>query len=93
MAEKKGGFFRSLFSFILGGVTGAIGGLLLAPRSGKETRERLKIKGEELIESGKKSVLSGGEDLKSKVEDATKKLKEKVGEVTEAVKEKAEKTR
>lgn len=54
---------------ILGTVAGAIGGLLLAPRSGKETRELIKKKA--------KSVEKGAKELVEKSENAAKDVTEK----------------
>lgn len=42
-----------IMGVILGGAIGSVLGLTLAPRKGKETREIIKKKGEELIEKGK----------------------------------------
>ena len=91
MAEKKGGFLRSFFSFVMGAVAGAVGGLLLAPRAGKETLEQLKTKGEELIETGKKSALDKSGELRTKIDETTKKLRKKVETIVEAKEEKTEK--
>ena len=42
-----------IMGVILGGAVGSVLGLTLAPRKGKETREIIKQKGEELLEKGK----------------------------------------
>jgi gas vesicle protein len=63
---------------------GAIAGLLLAPKSGKETRNLLQKKGNKLtdkmkdgVEEGKKAV-SG---IREKIEESLKDVNHKVGEV------------
>lgn len=82
----SGGRARGLFSFLIGGVFGAIGGLLLAPRSGKETREMLKTRADEFMEQGRETysaqrdrlqVIAGEktEELKGRIEDAKERLK------------------
>lgn len=44
---------RLVMGIILGGAIGSVLGLTLAPRKGKETREILKKKSQELLEKGK----------------------------------------
>ena len=46
----RGGFLRGFF---IGSALGAIAGLLLAPKSGKELRSELKQKGSEVLEEAK----------------------------------------
>lgn len=62
----------SLLAFFLGGMIGAILGMLFAPKSGKETRQHIKVfcedlsdKAKDLVEEGKEKV----EDIKDKLED------------------------
>lgn len=78
MAEKRR---RGKFaSFILGGIAGAIGGLLFAPKSGKQTRETIKKRADDIIDQSKdvydtqrekvtEAVGSGREMAAEKVED------------------------
>lgn len=54
---------------IIGAVAGAVGGLLLAPRAGKQTRE--------LIKNKAKNVEKSAKDLVNKSEDAAKDVTEK----------------
>jgi gas vesicle protein len=86
-------------AFIVGGVVGVVGGLLMAPRPGKETREQLKKRAEELMEecedkygdqcgSARSMAFGRGEDLKSKIDEAREKLLSGVESATQAVKEK-----
>lgn len=44
---------KLVMGVILGGAIGSVLGLTLAPRKGKETREIIKKKGQELLEKGK----------------------------------------
>ncbi len=54
MADDRDG--GSLSAFLFGAVVGAGLALLLAPRTGKETRELLKEKGEEFTKRAKESM-------------------------------------
>jgi gas vesicle protein len=92
---KKGNIF---LTGLVGTLVGAIGGLLLAPQSGKKTREEIK----KMLSKLNKEVETGVKDTKEKVveifgnasEEATNKYKEiksavmkKVAEVKTAGKE------
>lgn len=46
---------------LLGAIIGAVGGLLFAPRTGKETRQLLKNKASELSKASKKAIRTGKE--------------------------------
>jgi gas vesicle protein len=70
--EDSGG---GLWAFILGGALGAAAALLLAPRSGKETRRRLQgwlddwqDKSEDLLEEGRDILEQGKEILDEKMD-------------------------
>lgn len=83
MSEKNNG--DTILALLLGGAIGACLGLLFAPKSGKETRKKVKIlfddigeKTGELIEEGKEKI----EEVKEKIEE----VKEKIKEVKTAVK-------
>ncbi|OGS46595.1 MAG: hypothetical protein A2539_08780 [Elusimicrobia bacterium RIFOXYD2_FULL_34_15] len=61
MSEKKSG--ETILAFLLGGAIGACLGLLFAPKSGKETRKKVKMffdeiseKTGEIIEEGKDKI-------------------------------------
>lgn len=95
---KKRRSVKSL-AFIVGGVVGAIGGLLLAPRPGKDTREQLKKRADELMEEGRerygdqydrvKDMASDrGGDLKGRIDEVREKLISGVESATQAMKEK-----
>jgi gas vesicle protein len=68
---------KLLLGLILGAATGAVAGLLLAPASGKETRENI---------SEKASVLKG--DLDKKFNELSKKIQDLDGESINEFKEK-----
>ncbi|MBI4397445.1 MAG: YtxH domain-containing protein [Elusimicrobia bacterium] len=65
----------SLLTFLLGTAVGVIAGLLFAPRSGRETRERvqdfmedLQSKGQDLVEEGRHLWEQGKEKIQEKAE-------------------------
>jgi len=82
---------KLLLGLILGAATGAVAGLLLAPASGKETRENLSDKAGEL----KSDLDKKFNELSKKIEDLDKEslndFKEKFGDVKASVKEKFDK--
>lgn len=97
MAKKRSRV--KTLTFIVGGVLGAIGGLLLAPRPGKETREQLKQRAEEMMEDCRERygdqcgrvrgmATEHGEGIKGRIEEAREKLMAGVESATQAVKEK-----
>ncbi len=77
MADDRDG--GSLVAFLFGAVLGAGLALLLAPRTGKETRELLKEKSEEFTKRAKESV---GES-RERAEDFVQKGREFVEEQSE----------
>lgn len=77
MGARKGGF-------VVGAIAGVVAGLLLAPRSGRETREQLfgqggvgrqvdRIKG--AIGAGKDSAADQNEALRRKIEETRARLR------------------
>jgi gas vesicle protein len=80
MATENNGsnFFTGL---LLGGIIGAVLGLLFAPQPGEKTREQLREKADEFVslgksawEEGKEAATQKGEELKAKLEQARHKL-------------------
>lgn len=63
MSRENGGF--GLFGFLLGAAAGAVAGVLLAPRSGKETRARVKEWLEDRREKGQELVSKLREEKES----------------------------
>lgn len=82
---KKGSFF---LTGLLAAVAGAVGGLLLAPQSGKKTREDIK----KILTQLTKEVQTGVKDTKEKVMEvfgeATDEAMEKYKEIKTSVMEK-----
>ena len=78
MAGKK----KFVLGAFLGIAAGAVAGVLLAPKSGKETREDLAEKAEELKtmtpEEIKEKALEKAEEMKEKAFEKAEELKEKV---------------
>ncbi|MGZ8634111.1 MAG: YtxH domain-containing protein [Solirubrobacteraceae bacterium] len=80
--KKRGGF-------LFGAVVGAAAGLLLAPKSGKETRQQLlgaggvgaqvdRIKG--AVGAGKDSAADQNEALRRKIEETRERLRSQMGD-------------
>lgn len=92
MSDDRHG--RGTAGFLLGLIVGAIGGLLLAPRSGQETREQLRTRADEVLGQGKeaystqrdrfqKMATEKTDQLKGRIEDAREKLRAQVESATE----------
>lgn len=91
MTEGNGGLFKGL---IIGGLIGAAIGILYAPRSGKETREDIARKTEDLLVKAREEYEKAVAKSKLAYESAVKHLeelelsaKEKVEEVEAKVSE------
>lgn len=63
-----------VLAFLVGGLVGTAVGLLYAPRSGKETRQRIKGMSEDLSDR----IKTMGEDIKEHAEQAVSDAKEKI---------------
>jgi len=78
--REEGHSTGSLFlAFILGGIIGAGIALLTAPRSGEETRKKIKEFSDELFEKARQTLESGKEfvtDKKSAIKSALEAAKE-----------------
>lgn len=75
---------KILTAAAVGLAAGAVAGLLMAPRSGKETRNLLKKKGEQAADKVKESFEKGRRqvvDLKGKAEERMRDVNQKVSEV------------
>jgi gas vesicle protein len=88
MSDRGDSFFKG---FLLGGIIGAVAGVLLAPKSGKETREELGEEAEKLytqtksdFEHARKAAMKSFEEGRDKI---LEKLKEDDDIEEKAVKE------
>lgn len=70
MSENKTGDI--LTAFLIGGVVGAVIGILFAPAAGKVTRERIGDWVEEKKENAKEALEKLEEEIKKKKEQLTK---------------------
>ena len=71
---------KNVLSFLggmfAGGLAGAVGVLLLAPQSGKETRDQIQRKGIELREQAEETVEGGMTQVRQIAEDVREKAEE-----------------
>jgi hypothetical protein len=86
---KKAAKRRRRGGFLFGAIAGAVAGLLLAPRSGKDTRSQLfggeggfggqvdRLKG--AVGAGKESAADQSEALKRKIEETRERLRRQTG--------------
>lgn len=72
-----------VLAFLVGGLVGAVLGVLYAPSSGKETRQKLKDWGEDMTDK----VNGLGDDLKSKTKDILAESREKILSQKERIEE------
>lgn len=72
--SKKDKFFLGA---MIGAVGGAIAGILMAPKSGKETRKEIGDKAKEYGQKGKEALERGKEKGRAKVEDVKQAISKK----------------
>lgn len=77
-------FVKTVFGILFGAAIGVILGLLFAPKSGKETREKLSGKAEAV----KDEINYKTHELKDKVVEKAEKVQEDLNEITDELKEK-----
>jgi gas vesicle protein len=70
---KNGYFFKGL---LIGGLGGALAGLLLAPKPGKKLRENITDKGSEVLKDGKEFYFDAYKKAKSTLEDTMERLED-----------------
>ncbi|MCX5848265.1 MAG: YtxH domain-containing protein [Deltaproteobacteria bacterium] len=73
MSEKNSDLLKGLF---IGGLIGVVLGILFAPKSGKETREDIIRKTDELLDQAKEGYEKAVEKSKTVYETAVKHLKD-----------------
>ena len=73
MSDRSGDFVKGLF---IGGLIGAVLGILYAPKSGKETREDIARKTEDLMARAREEYELALEKSKKAYDAAVKRLKE-----------------
>jgi len=95
MSDRIGDFLKGL---VIGGLAGAVIGILYAPKSGKETREEIGKKAEELLVKAKEEYEQALEKSRKTYETAVSRLKkieeaarEKVGDLESKAGEMVEK--
>ena len=83
MSNDKGSAFEVAVSFLIGAATGFVLGILLAPASGKETRQKIKA---EVDKTGDKAK-EGFEKIAKEAEKGIKVVREKTQEGLDAIRE------
>ncbi|HEX7415997.1 MAG TPA: YtxH domain-containing protein [Smithellaceae bacterium] len=84
MSERNGGLLKGL---IIGGLIGAVLGVLYAPKSGKEMREELAGKTDDLLSKAKEEYEKALEKSRIVSETAVKRLEELGSSAKEKVEE------
>jgi len=69
MAEDEKDCGSFLRGFVIGGVLGALAGILFAPKSGKELRSDIKEKGSEVLKGAKDIYADAGTKAKKIIEE------------------------
>lgn len=82
MADRDWDLVKGL---VVGGLIGAAIGILFAPKSGRETREELSRKTDELLEKAKQEYEIAAEKSKAAYEAAVDKLKNAEGTAEEKI--------
>jgi gas vesicle protein len=83
--EEGNGVGRVLISFFIGGMVGAGTALLLAPRSGQETRQKIKGIADEAIEKAESLAVQVKSTAQTVVEKGKKLVEEKKSIIETAV--------
>lgn len=84
MAERD---WELVKGFVIGGLIGAALGILFAPKSGRETRQDIADKADELMAKARDEYEKAAETSRAAYEAAVKKLKDAEGTAREKVEE------
>ncbi|MFO7570954.1 MAG: YtxH domain-containing protein [Smithellaceae bacterium] len=84
MADRDWDLFRGL---VIGGLIGAAIGILFAPKSGRETREDIAVKADELLVKAKEEYEKTAEKTKAAYEAALLRLRQAEGVAKEKMEE------
>jgi gas vesicle protein len=76
MGERVNDQNHFVWGFLIGGIMGALAGLFLAPKSGKELRAELKEKGSEAFEDAKEFYSEARVKAKAILDDARRRADE-----------------
>ncbi len=77
---------KFLAGFIVGGAVGALAGLLLAPKSGEETRDMIAQKSTDIYDKTEASIKEIKSKTESVVDDLQKKVEELISKVQDGLK-------
>ncbi|RQD74296.1 MAG: YtxH domain-containing protein [Candidatus Syntrophonatronum acetioxidans] len=75
-AERRESAIKVAYGLTIGAALGAVGGLLFAPKPGKETREEIATKAREKAESTKETLAEKKEAMAEKKEELRGKYEE-----------------
>jgi gas vesicle protein len=95
MYERRGGGgLGGLFAFLVGGLIGAAIGMLFAPKAGKETRDELMQRADEMMDQGRDvyeeqrgRVMEAVETGKKTAAEKSEDIREKIGVARDKLKE------
>src|SRR5512147_2065036 len=76
MAEHENQQGHFFMGFLIGGVLGALAGILFAPKSGKELRSDIKEKGGEVLTEGKEIYADARAKAQEIIEEAKRQAKD-----------------
>jgi gas vesicle protein len=93
MAEHENQQGHLFMGFLIGGVLGALAGILLAPKSGKELRSELKEKGSEVLKEGKEIYADASTKAKEIIDEAKHQAKELKKEADQYISEARQKAK
>ena len=77
-----------IFGLLIGALAGATAMLLFAPQSGRQTRDQIQLKSEELMNKTNEFVKDSVKQVQRKTEEISSDIKQKVGQLKESGKEK-----